>query len=140
MPAPQSLVGAFDDSRYQVTQVLAGLEGDQWDVKSHPQAMSARETIQHLADCYSACLAVLDGNKYDFGSFRFDVTQPEEQLAKMLEIRDEAVARISASDDEKAFHEGNAFIILHDCYHVGQLATVRLAINPEWDAYSIYRF
>jgi hypothetical protein len=35
---------------------------------------------------------------------------------------------------EDAMH----YIVLHDCYHVGQLCLVRLADDPNWDAYSIY--
>ena len=56
--------------------------------------------------------------------------------AAVSAARTEAVNTVLESGN---FVVGADFIVGHDAYHIGQLAQIRLALNPEWNAYSIYK-
>lgn len=129
----------MDDAGYQLEKVLGGLDETTVDRKVCPAAMSAREMVVHLTECYLAAVTEAAGQKFEWGSYR-----PEDQswptvMAEFKAKRAEAVAAVSG-DDEKRVKLASAFIIGHDYYHVGQLVLHRLEFTPGWDAYSIYRW
>ncbi|MBW7928889.1 MAG: hypothetical protein H3C58_12580 [Fimbriimonadaceae bacterium] len=58
-------------------------------------------------------------------------TTQADAIAEMSALRNRAIAVA----DEKIAVE---YIAVHDAYHVGQLVTLRLSVEPDWNYYSIY--
>ncbi len=139
MGAHPSFIEALDLSGKQITKVFAGMPADSWDKKPIPQAMSPRETAEHLANCYEACMVTAKGGTWDWAApYSLGITEPDALLAKVKELREVARNFVAESDDPKVWHCGTDFLTLHDAYHVGQMCTFRLITEPEWDFYSIY--
>jgi hypothetical protein len=128
----------LDDSGYQLTKVLEGLDGDQWDAKEREGLMSPRDVVAHLTECYIAAGKSMAGQEHEWGTYIPGDDDPEGLLATMNAERAKACDAMVASGDEKAVKAATAYVILHDAYHVGQLAALRLKLSPDWDAYSIY--
>ena len=139
MDAKELFVHEFDDAGYQLSQVFAGLPEESWDAKVHPSAMSARETAAHLAEAYVACSKEVQGNEHEWGSYQPASAEPQGLLGALTQERNAARAAVLASADPHALKSGLAFTANHDYYHVGQMATLRLHLDPEWDAYCIYK-
>ena len=61
-----------------------------------------------------------------------------ELVGYVLTQRDAVVAKLDGSASEEVVKHAFDYVALHDCYHVGQMCTLRLTLDPEWNAYSIY--
>lgn len=122
----------------QVAAVLDGMPSEHLDGKLTPHAMSPRETIVHLCDCACALKAMLKEGKYSWGSYEARAADMPALVEEWKSLRAEALAEAFADGSDKALGEISDFIVLHDAYHVGQLAAYRLATDPAWDAYAIY--
>ncbi len=139
MGAHPSFIEVLDHAAKQVNNVFTALPADSWDKKPIAQAMSPRETVEHLACCYEACMVEAKGGKWDWAApYSLGIADPEAILTKMRELRAAAQALVVDSDDPNMWHLGTEFIILHDAYHVGQMCTFRIMTEPDWDPYSIY--
>lgn len=128
----------LETSANQVDKVLEGLSEDKYDGKLRDDCMSPRETIAHLTECYIAAKTDLDGGKHEWGSYVPDDKDLGAMKAKMQEERSRVIEAILASDSEKVGEVATQYLLLHDAYHVGQLATYRMGVDTDWDAYSIY--
>lgn len=124
-------------SAKQVDKVLEGLADDKWGAKSG-NGMSPGETVVHLTECYVAAQTHLSGGTHEWGSYTASEETPTELAAKMRSERSKAWEAILGANDEEAGKAATEYLVLHDAYHVGQLATLRMGVDPEWDAYSIY--
>lgn len=127
---------ALDQCRFQLEQVFAGLPDDAWNAKPTGSSSPA-ETAEHLCEVYEACLKHLRGEEHDWGTYKSGETTREGLMALMWRLRSQA-CEACLSGDEKAAKTAVDYIVLHDPYHVGQLVTIRLALDPNWNAYSIY--
>ncbi|MES1228276.1 MAG: hypothetical protein ABUL72_06355, partial [Armatimonadota bacterium] len=107
-----------------------------WDARSNPEAMTPREVVAHLADCYVAVTDEAAGKEHEWGATVVS-DNASEALAQMIQLRHEAIAALGTMPLEKANSTASNFIVLHDAYHVGQLATLRLHLGG-WDPMSIY--
>jgi len=56
--------------------------------------------------------------------------------AATMALRAEAVALAMTS--EEAAKASLDYVVIHDAYHVGQMALLRLEQEPGWDPYSLY--
>jgi uncharacterized damage-inducible protein DinB len=126
----------IEETGYQLTKVLEDLTPEQWDAKLGA-SMSPRETMTHLADCYKAVMAKVEGGEPAWGTTElpsdFDVAR-----AEMMQMRGLATQAVLGLDAEQAAEMATDCMVLHDAYHVGQLAALRLHLGG-WDAYAIYR-
>ncbi len=138
MTARELLQGQLEETGYQLEACFAGLDGASWDAKDPDTAMSPRETALHLAEAYRAYTTHMDGGKHEWGSYRLEDSSLEGVLANWRKEREEATARALASDTDESYRLAQDYILLHDAYHVGQLATLRIRLGG-WDPYSIYR-
>ena len=127
----------IEASAKQVDKVLEGLADDKWGVKTGG-CMSASETVVHLTECYVAAQTQLSGGSHEWGSYKAAEETPAELATKMRSERSKAWEAVLAADDDEAGKTATEYLVLHDAYHVGQLATLRMGFDPEWDAYSIY--
>lgn len=121
---------------YKVRKTLEGMDEAHYSHKVTPQAMTAAETLAHLAECYVAFQKIATGEKHDWGSYVAPDNSPAGLLATWEAERAKAV-EFALSDESHAEH-AHDFISAHDNYHVGQLALVRMAVDAGWDPYSIY--
>lgn len=137
MEANEFLKSQLDDVGYQLNAVFAGLSDNQWSEKATPESMSPAETAEHLAECYTALLATAEGKEHSWGTFSIEDKSPANLMQTMTSLREQAVAKATATNDEKMVKAGSAFMSLHDAYHVGQMVTLRLQLG-EFEPYSIY--
>ena len=137
MDAKELIKFQMEASGKQVDKVLEGLADDKWGVKAGA-SMSASETVAHLAECYVAAQTHLSGGTHEWGSYKAVGETPEELGATMWSERTKAWEAILGSDADDVGETATQYLLLHDAYHVGQLATLRMGLDSEWDAYSIY--
>ncbi|HRF58400.1 MAG TPA: hypothetical protein PLH94_00635 [Fimbriimonadaceae bacterium] len=127
---------ALDDSGKQITKIFEGLPVNLRDAKVTPQAMSPREIVQHLAECYTALKKHAAGQEHEWGTFQLGIADFDAAYAATMALRAEAVALAMTS--EEAAKASLDYVVIHDAYHVGQMALLRLEQEPGWDPYSLY--
>lgn len=137
MTARELLESAINDSGQQVVKIFENLPPDSWDQKPAPEGMTIRAMAQHLCECYYAYSEMAQGRTYDWGSYAVEVTEPADLVALVLSLRSEA-AKIALDGSDKAMKDSLEFLCLHDAYHIGQIALIRIRTEPNWDPYSIY--
>ncbi|MBL8048212.1 MAG: hypothetical protein JNJ45_05970 [Chthonomonas sp.] len=126
---------ALDDTGHQIRQAVAGLD---LDAKPIEAMMSGRMTLAHLYECYIACRAELNGEKHKWGEYVVPQEVVDDPMAHVFALRDEVIGEIHSAGTPEATSNALSYIALHDAYHVGQLCSLRLTLDPEWNAYSIY--
>jgi DinB family protein len=138
MTAQELLKIQIDDAQFQLSKVLDGIPEAELDAKPLPTMMSAREMAEHLVEVYIAAGEQAAGQSHEWGSFKAADTSWGPLTAELWKEREAAAAAILASSDPAVLGAGAAFLASHDSYHVGQLCALRLALNPDWNPYSIY--
>jgi hypothetical protein len=138
MTANELLNKQLEDCSYQLDKVLEGVAEKDLDFKVTPTAMTIRELVEHLCEVYTAVEEETRGASHSWGSFSIEDKSWQNLKAQLSALRSRALQIVRDAQEDKALLSGSAFLVAHDYYHVGQLATLRLATNPEWDAYSIY--
>ncbi len=126
------------DAGLQLERVYDGVAEDHADFQAHVAMMTPRQIACHLADCYVAVQRTVLGEEPDWGSYKAPGSSLSDALTGMKEERAKALESIGTVDEAKQIHLATDFMILHDAYHVGQMCSIRLAIDPEWNNYSIY--
>lgn len=137
MTAKEFFQAQCDVCLKQVQGAFDGTEAGHFDGRLAEATMSPREIAGHLAECYAAAQKTVRGEKHEWGTYPALPEDPKEALAAMYREREAAVAAALSGADEHLL-EASDFICLHDAYHVGQLASYRIAKDPGWDPYSIY--
>jgi hypothetical protein len=139
MTATDLIKDQLEDSGYQLTKVIEGMPEHGFDHKLTDGAMTPREQIAHLAEAYECFSVNAAGGKYEWGTYKAASADTAALTTEFMKQREKAVAAaLSDSSDEK-IKLANDYILGHDYYHVGQMCLSRLAVEPDWDAYSIYR-
>lgn len=138
MDAKGFLSSQIDTTGYQLRAVFANFPDGKWDERVCSEAMSAKETAAHLAECYVAFLDHCQGKEHEWGSFQSASAKPQEIVAEMFALRDQAVVAFEAHSGGEALGWASDYIVLHDPYHVGQMCSLRLELG-DFVPYSIYR-
>lgn len=125
-----------DESGFQLKKTFEGLSGEDSAKKPVPAMMSARETVAHLTEVYHAATMRARGVEYRWGTYIVEGDW-ETILRGFEDMRSSAIEVLTQGGHSELLKD---FVIAHDFYHVGQMATFRLSLDPKWDAYSIYRF
>jgi uncharacterized damage-inducible protein DinB len=133
------LTHAIDEVGGQIDQVLNGLPSDHHDHRLTSKAMTPRETQLHLAEVYQAVITEAAGEKYEWGSFKVEDDSWENLWRLRHELRSQAKAALTQGADERLPRLALDYIVSHDAYHVGQMALLRMELDPNWDPYSIYQ-
>lgn len=128
---------AMESTARQLEACWAGLSNEDWERSPVATLRAPREVVEHLCDAYRGGVAALNGESYDWGSY--SLPEGADPVTIWREERAKATNAILAGDPEKATHIAMEYVALHEAYHVGQLCAVRLALDPDWDAYSIYK-
>ena len=132
-----NLRALLDDAQYQLEQVVSGMTESQLDHRLAPTSMTPRETLVHVTECYVAGRAAGEGEEHEWGSYQAVGSDLPSLLEAYRTERAKAVQELVVADEGR-IRVAN-WLIGHDHYHVGQLAATRLATDPEWDTFSIYR-
>ncbi|MCW5938644.1 MAG: DinB family protein [Fimbriimonadaceae bacterium] len=127
-----------DHVAYQIRVLFDEFQDEQWDSRLVPGAMSPRETLVHLSDCYQCASQRIRGEKPNWGSFQTAESDPVRIKEVMLEMRNRAIQEALGAGNHELLAEIFAYIQEHDSYHVGQLCLLKLRQDPNWDPYSIY--
>lgn len=138
MTANELLKKQIEDVSYQLSKVLEGVDESALDFKIGPTAMTIREIVEHLCEVYTAVETESKGASHEWGSFSIEDKSWSNLTVHFQALRAKALEIVEAAEDEKAILNASAFVVAHDYYHVGQIATLRLATDPAWDPYSIY--
>ncbi len=129
---------AMDQTKLQLEKVFDGISEEHMDFKVSEQAMTPRETLLHLCDCYEAVKVGAAGGEYEWGSLAIEDKSTAGLLKMMASQREQATTVALDQSEEQAAMYGFNYIALHDAYHVGQMALVRMATDSNWNPYSIY--
>jgi hypothetical protein len=139
MTAKELLAHQIDEAGFQLKMTFEGLSEEGFDHHACGSSMSPREMIEHLAEACQATIETAAGREYEWGSFSIEDKTGANLVAVWADLREKASAAVLAGESEGSFKSGSAFLVEHDFYHVGQMATVRLSLDPDWNAYCIYR-
>jgi uncharacterized damage-inducible protein DinB len=123
---------------HQIDVVFRKFTGDQWDTKLVPEAMSPRETLAHLCDCYQCASQRARGEEPAWGSFKPEDDDPARLEETRQRLRAKAIEEAVAVGDHALLAELYAYLHEHEAYHVGQLCLLVVRLDPAWDPYSIY--
>lgn len=116
---------------------LEAWPSEAFDKKATAASMSAKETVSHLAECFVAVEAALDGLEYQWGAPPDLGERPQEVSEEFFRRRSSTAARLVAAGDKGATL-GVDYLAMHEQYHIGQLCLLRMEFEPGWNAYSIY--
>lgn len=137
MDARELLAASLENSLYQVEKVYEGLTD--FDYKVTPQAMSPKEILAHFCEVCVAVMTEIKGGTHSWGSYTPPSTEPSKLLSTYRELRAEATEAALLLTDPKLLIKANGFLSQHESYHIGQLCLARMALDPKWNAYSIYK-
>lgn len=137
MDARELLFYQLEDAGYQLEQVLQDFPEAALDSKMPAGSMTPREVVVHLIEAYIAFDKSTRGEQHDWGSYRVSDCSTQGVMSEFRSTRSTATANLGS--DDQALKNAHAYIVAHDYYHVGQLCAARLAVDPEWDPYAIYR-
>lgn len=137
MTAKEFLGEQLADAHMQVNKVFEGISSDGWERRAVSVAMTPRQTLAHLCECCEAFLSE-DPSSYEWGSFDYEDMNNDDLMSEYGELRSQVVAKVENAENDDVLKGASAYITMHEAYHVGQMATLRLTLDPEWNAYSIY--
>lgn len=142
-------------SRTYFLKHLRGLREEQWDWKPYPECKSIRETLIHLMQDDLVSQQFGDACEPDYSSVEREVaTQVQgkdiDGILSALDAGHQALLDLLRSrytdtplDAEIVLWgaplklgQALAYLSAEDYYHAGQVAFVRMAMDPSWDYYA----
>lgn len=139
MTAKDLAIHAFNQTSYQISKVLEGISDADWDTKCTPESMSPRETVEHLSECCTAFLKHAKGEEHSWGTYTAPDRSATGLMAEFQKLRTESLGVLEGSHEPDTLTSAMDYLALHDAYHVGQLALLRMKLDSEWNAYGIYK-
>ena len=139
MTANELLKFQLDDVTYQLEKVLGGVQESTIDFKVAPTALSIREQVEHLCEVYTAVEEGSRGVDHAWGEFSIEDKSWSNLTTQFNTLRAQAIGIVADAEDTSTITQSSGFMVGHEYYHIGQLATLRIATDPAWDPYSIYR-
>lgn len=128
----------IDSVGKQIAACYAGISEKALDMRAAPAGMTAREMLEHFGECYVAAIKHMNGEEHSWGTYSVEDKSFKNLWALYEDLRAKAKAACTEGDAENGADTAFGYITSHDTYHVGQLCLIRLADDPNWDAYSIY--
>jgi hypothetical protein len=128
----------MDETEFMLSKTFEGLTNETAGTKVG-NLMTPKETVEHLTEAYIAARKHVVGEKHEWGTYKPSNPSWDNLLDELGQNRKAAADAVIAKGDDDALTSANMYIIGHDHYHIGQLCAVRLAMDPNWDAYCIYQ-
>lgn len=139
MTARELIEKQLDESGYQFNACLQGLTEEAFGAKPIAVMMSLKEIVEHCMEACQAVITGVEGGKHSWGTFQAPALPPSQMVEHFNTLRGQAIEAGLSKFDEDA-HWLNDYLVLHEVYHVGQMVAIRLALDENWNSYSIYRF
>ena len=139
MTATELLTIQLEDASYQIEKVLDGVDEAHLDIKLSPTSMSIRQSIEHLCEVYTAVDEESRGIKHAWGEYSIQYDSFDDLKSKFTSLRVRALGLVANPSNKEGFTLASEFMVAHEYYHVGQLASLRIATDSAWNPYSIYR-
>lgn len=129
----------LDELGFQLDKVFEGVPEDRRNFRVADHAMSPEETLLHLCEVYFAFECSLDGKQHAWGSFKPADPAWEGLWAEFESSRNRVVHRACDDPSDDTLRHAHDYLIAHDAYHIGQMASCRLGMDPNWNPYCLYR-
>lgn len=126
------------DAGNQIFKFCEGISESALDHRNTAGAMSPREQLAHLCECYEAYVTQAAGKKYEWGSYQAPNMDTPSLLSEFNAQRAKAVKLVEENPGDENLKLAHMYVLAHDYYHVGQMCQARLAVQPDWDPYAIY--
>lgn len=139
MNANELMLFEIEETSKQIKAICDGLNESQLHFKSNSEHRSILEQLEHICECYQAFIEYCRGEQHDWGSYEIQDKSKENIMNTFDKLLNEAKQLLANNNDENIVKHAFLFITNHDSYHIGQMARLRLDIDPEWDMYSIYK-
>lgn len=107
---------------------------EEFDKRISPNAMTYRETFEHLTEALEATNKDLEGASHEWGSFKSNAPDSQALLKEFFDKRLDLCTKIT----EENLGTFSSYIAMHEPYHVGQLSVIRQTIQPDWSSFSLY--
>ena len=138
MTARELIEKQLDETGFQFNACLKDLTEENFEAKPVEVLMSCKETVEHCMEALQAVITGVAGGKHSWGTYQAPVLPKAELIESFNALRGQAIeSGLSVFEDDA--HWLNDYLILHETYHVGQMAAVRHALGDGWDSYAIYR-
>jgi uncharacterized damage-inducible protein DinB len=136
---PFSIVAtSVENAGKTLSKVLQGFPAEAVTQRAHSSMFSTHEAMSHLTECYVAFESHIKGEEHQWGSFTSSTTQFDEAVEELFQTRSRVVQLLNEESDEAALTSALDYLVSHDWYHIGQLATNRQAFEPYWNSYALY--
>jgi hypothetical protein len=151
----EDLLKGIESSRSYFHKHIQDLPEEAWTWKPYPQCKNVLETLAHMrVDDLTALESLQTGEEPHYeeigGKAYLEIRHGKDHLLKLLaesrqELVDHLRANYGGADMEtpicvwgsmKPIDLGIPYYSSEDFYHAGQVAFIRLAVQPEWDYYS----
>lgn len=139
MNAIKLLSHQLEDTTFQIAKVLEGVKESDLDFRIAPSARTILEQIEHLCEVYTAVEEQSRGEHHQWGAYVIEDKSWSNLLATFTTLRSKAIEIVSSPQSEKELFTASDFMVGHEYYHVGQIASIRIATDPAWDPFCIYR-
>ena len=136
---PDSIVRtAVANAGKTLHKILIDFPLDSVNEKAHASMFTTYEAVSHITECYVAFAAHAKGEEHQWGSFSSEATSYAEDIEELFRTRDAVTALITVDSKEDALASALDYLVAHDWYHIGQLATNRQAFETTWNSFSLY--
>lgn len=122
----------------QLRAAYKGMPDAVFEARLNEKTMTPKEMAGHMQEACAALQKAMRGEEHEWGSFQPPAGSGEQAVAALMAERAKAVAAVLASPEPGKLAEGLDYLTVHEAYHIGQIAALRLAHEPDWDAYSLY--
>ncbi len=123
----------------QLRAVSEGMPEAGQDFSFTKEGMTPRQMLEHLCEAYDAVPDVAAGRNHEWGKFE----APDKSWAglkkTLWDLRRKATEAVKDANNDKLAETAHDYIVVHDAYHVGQMALIRMHVDPDWDPHSIYK-
>lgn len=151
----EGLISGIVSSRHYFLKHLRDMPEAAWTFKPYPECKSALETLVHLRiDDDTAVESIMSKADPDYiaatlGSYE-EIEKGSAYLLERLENSHRQLTDVIRSDfsgkdldteicvwgDMKPLYRGVPYFSSEDFYHSGQIAFIRMAVQPEWNYYA----
>ena len=138
MTARELIEKQLDETGFQFNACLSELAEENFEAQPIDVLMSLKETVEHCMEALQAVITGVAGGKHSWGTYQAPALPMPQLIESFNTLRGQAIEAGLSVFDEDA-HWLNDYLILHETYHVGQMAAVRHAIGDGWTSYAIYR-
>jgi uncharacterized damage-inducible protein DinB len=128
----------FAESGNTLNRVIDGFPDSAWDSRLTPSSKSAKVILGHLTMVYAAYIALLETGHVDWARYDPAEKSVDELIADLRETRRFAVDEANGSEMPLIHRGALEYVVMHEMYHIGQLALLRSEAQPEWNAEAIF--